>query len=41
VALAADQFNWSASTDPATTLGIDNTGSMLLSGANAGLEARW
>ena len=41
VALAADQFNWTASTDPATTLGIDNTGSMLLSGANAGLEARW
>jgi hypothetical protein len=41
VALAPDQFNWTASTDPATTLGIDNTGSMLLSGANAGLEARW
>jgi len=41
VALAADQFNWTSSTDPATTLGIDNTGSMLLSGANAGLEARW
>jgi hypothetical protein len=41
VALAPDQFNWTSSTDPATTLGIDNTGSMLLSGANAGLEARW
>jgi len=41
LALAGDQFNWSGSTDPATTLGIDNTGSMLLSGVNAGLEARW
>lgn len=41
VALAPDQYNWSASTDPATTLAIDNTGSMLLSGVNAGLEARW
>lgn len=39
VALAPDQYNFSASTSPATA--IDNTGSMLLSGANAGLEARW
>lgn len=41
VALAPNQFDWSASTDPATTLGLDNQSSMLLSGVNAGLEARW
>jgi hypothetical protein len=39
VALAPAQFDWSASTTPPTT--IHNDGSMLLSGANAGLEARW
>lgn len=39
VALAPEQFDWSASTSPSRT--IDNAGSMLLSGANAGLEARW
>lgn len=39
VALAPDQYNFSASTSPATA--IDSTGSMLLSGANGGLEARW
>ena len=41
VALAPNQFDWSARTDPSTTLGIDNRSSMLLSGVNAGLEARW
>ena len=41
VALAPNQFNWSSSTNPASTLGIDNRSSMLLSGVNVGLEARW
>lgn len=39
VALAPDQFDWSAST--AASTGIVHDASMLLSGASAGLEARW
>ena len=39
VALAPDQYDFSASTSPSTA--IDGTGSLFLSGANAGLEARW
>lgn len=39
VALAPDQFDWSEST--AASTGIVHDASMLLSGANVGLEARW
>ena len=39
VALAPDQFDFSDATTPPA--GIVHDASMLLSGANVGLEARW
>lgn len=41
VGLAADQLNFSANQGPSTGTAIDSTGSLALSGVNAGLEARW
>jgi hypothetical protein len=41
VALAPDQFDFSASTEPNAGTRIVGTGSVFLHGANVGLEARW
>lgn len=41
VALAPDQFDFSASAEPDAGTGIVGTGSVFLHGANVGLEARW
>jgi hypothetical protein len=41
VALAPDQFDFSASTEPEVGTRIVGTGSVFLHGANVGLEARW
>lgn len=41
VALAADQWDFSASDAPEVGTAVRGTGSVFLSGANAGFEARW
>jgi hypothetical protein len=41
VALAPDQFDFSASTSPEAGTGVQRTGSVFLNGASAGVEARW
>ena len=41
VALAPDQFDFSASTGPEAGAGVQRTGSLFLNGASAGVEARW
>jgi hypothetical protein len=41
VALAPDQWDFSARQTAAAGTGLNNTGSLFLGGANLGLEARW
>jgi hypothetical protein len=41
VALAPDQFDFSASNGPEAGTGVQRTGSVFLNGASAGVEARW
>ena len=41
VALAPDQFDFSANTGAAAGTGVTGTGNLCLNGANLGLEARW
>jgi len=41
VALAPDQFDFSASTGPEAGTGVQRTGGVFLNGASAGVEARW
>lgn len=41
VALAPDQWDFSAATGPGAGTGIRGTGSVFLNGANVGLEGRW
>lgn len=41
VALAPDQFDFSAATGPEAGTAVQRTGSVFLNGASAGVEARW